>query len=66
MLDTLFVNGCNISDLPPPVTTVMELEDMGVTITDCMPDANLIVSSTETNSGTCPIVISRIYNVTDV
>jgi hypothetical protein len=66
MLDTLFVNGCNISDLPPPVTTVMELEDMGVTITDCTPDANLIVSSTETNSGTCPIVISRIYNVTDV
>src|SRR5678810_1479679 len=60
------VEGCAASDAPPAVTTVSALEALGITITDaCTPDANLVVTSSDVTSGTCPIVITRTYTVTD-
>ncbi|MFN8330411.1 MAG: hypothetical protein U0T81_04195 [Saprospiraceae bacterium] len=66
-LDTINVNGgCSISYLPPPYTTVAELESHGLNITDCTPDANLVVSNVDLNaSGNCPLNVTRVYYVTD-
>ena len=58
--------GCAASYAPAAVTTVAALETLGLTITDaCTPDANLVVSSSDLSSGTCPVVITRTYNITD-
>ena len=60
------IEGCNISAAPSPVTTVAALESMGLTISDnCTPDASLVVTSGDVSVGTCPIVITRTYTVTD-
>ena len=60
------VEGCNISAAPAPAATVAALEAMGLTISDaCTPDASLVVTSSDSNAGTCPIVITRTYRVTD-
>ena len=60
------VEGCNISAAPAPAATVAALEGMGLTISDvCTPDATLAVTSSDSNTGTCPIVITRTYRVTD-
>ena len=65
-LMTLNVEGCTVADAPAPYTTVAELENAGVTITDvCSDDANIIVNVSSSTSGTCPIVITRTYTVTD-
>jgi large repetitive protein len=67
-LTALNVSGCNASAAPAPVTTVAALEALpgGMTITDaCTPDAALTVSSSEVSAGTCPLVITRTYTVTD-
>jgi len=37
-----------------------------LTISDaCTPHANLVVTSSDASSGTCPVVITRTYNITD-
>ena len=60
------VEGCTTADAPAPLTTVAELEALGITITDaCTPDANLVVTSSQTSTGTCPLVITRTYVITD-
>ncbi|ALJ03943.1 hypothetical protein APS56_01710 [Pseudalgibacter alginicilyticus] len=60
------VEGCEVSDATPAVTTITELEALGVTISDnCTSNANLIVTSTDASTGTCPIVLTRTYTVTD-
>ncbi|MGM0477711.1 MAG: PKD domain-containing protein, partial [Bacteroidota bacterium] len=65
-LNLITDNGCVAADATAPVTTVADLEAMGVTIDDnCTTDANLLVSSTETTAGTCPIVITRTYTIED-
>jgi len=65
-LNVLNSEGCSATDASAPVTTVSDLEKMGVLISDmCTSDANLSVSSTETSTGTCPVVVTRIYTVTD-
>ena len=59
------IEGCSSADAPAPLTTVALLE-AGVTITDaCTADANLVVTSSQTSSGTCPLVITRTYVITD-
>ncbi|MBK7302590.1 MAG: hypothetical protein IPI90_04915 [Saprospiraceae bacterium] len=67
-LDTLVVNGCSAGAAPAPKTTVAQLEALpgNLMITDaCTVDASLTVSSFDEGDGTCPIVITRTYNITD-
>ena len=65
-LNTFAVEGCSAADAVAAVTTVSGLEAMGVSITDgCTTDVNLLVTSTQTSTGTCPIVVTRVYQVTD-
>jgi hypothetical protein len=60
------LTGCDISVLPAPVTTVAALEGFGLIISDnCTSDANLVVTSNDSNSGTCTIIVTRTYTVTD-
>jgi protocatechuate 3,4-dioxygenase beta subunit len=52
--------------VPAAVTTVAALEALGLSIADnCVADANLVVTSSDATSGTCPIVLTRTYTVTD-
>jgi hypothetical protein len=65
-LTTLNEEGCTVSVAPAAHTTVAELESAGLTISDvCTTDANLVVSHSDMSSGTCPIVITRTYTITD-
>ena len=51
---------------PPPALTVAQLEALGILISDdCTADANLVVTSSDFVSGTCPKLITRTYLVTD-
>ena len=60
------VEGCSASAVPPAVSTVSELETLGLSISDaCTPDASLMVTSNISSSGTCSIVTTRTYTVTD-
>ena len=61
------LEGCTASNVTTAVTTVAALEALGgLTISDtCTPKANLIVTSNDISSGTCPIVIIRTYTVAD-
>ena len=68
-LDDDTVEGCGLADLPAAFTTVAELEgaDGTADITDnCLDDADLEVSvSDDGGIGTCPIVVTRTYTVSD-
>ncbi len=58
--------GCVAGDAPAAVTTVSELESMGLAVSDaCTADANLAVANSDLFSGTCPIVLTRTYTITD-
>ncbi|WP_406683657.1 gliding motility-associated C-terminal domain-containing protein [Seonamhaeicola sp. MEBiC1930] len=62
------ITGCSISDLPDAVTSVTELEALAgdLEISDtCTSDNNLDVNYSDSTSGSCPIVITRTYTVTD-
>ncbi len=64
--NALSVEGCSEGDAPAAVNNVSALESMGISISDaCTNDANLVVTSTQSSSGTCPIIITRIYTITD-
>src|SRR6187397_956284 len=60
------IEGCTTADAPALLTTVTELEVQCVTITDaCTADASLTVTSSQTSTATCPLVITRTYVITD-
>ncbi|WP_157805307.1 PKD domain-containing protein, partial [Confluentibacter citreus] len=62
----LDIEGCDISVAPAPETTVAGLETIGFIISDdATGDSDLIVGSSDSLSGTCPIVITRTYTITD-
>ena len=62
------VEGCAVGSAPVAVNTVAALEALagGITINDaCTAKASLAVTSSQTFTGTCPIVITRTYIVKD-
>ncbi|MGI6305894.1 MAG: hypothetical protein ACOXZQ_08500 [Bacteroidales bacterium] len=61
------LQGCTSEvDAPAAVATVSALESLGVLISDnCTPDSLLIVTSSDSHSGSCPVVVTRTYRVTD-
>ncbi|MBL4745948.1 MAG: hypothetical protein JKY08_06245, partial [Flavobacteriaceae bacterium] len=63
------IEGCSASDLPSPVNTLagLELLEGSIVIIDNQPlNGTLTVSSIDNApSGTCPIIITRTYTVTD-
>ncbi len=65
-LSTLNEEGCATGDASAAHTTVAQLEAAGLSISDaCTADGSLTVSSSDNATGTCPIVITRTYTVTD-
>ena len=62
------VEGCSATDLPAAVNTVAALEALGVAVSDnCSPDLSLNVTHSDgVPAGTCPVVVIRIYTVTDL
>ena len=65
-LGTSTIEGCAVTDAPAAVTTVAALELLGITVTDaCTADGALVVTSAQTTAGTCPLVITRTYTITD-
>jgi hypothetical protein len=68
-INTSTYEGCSVEEAPLAATTVAGLEAMpgNLQISDgCTSDADLIVTSSQTATGTCPIIITRTYKVTDV
>ncbi|MDO5971218.1 hypothetical protein Q4Q35_15530, partial [Flavivirga aquimarina] len=60
------VEGCTATDATAPVNTVAALEALGLAIADnCTTDANLVVTNSDSATGTCPIVVTRTYTITD-
>ncbi|MDD4150312.1 MAG: hypothetical protein PHE33_09805, partial [Bacteroidales bacterium] len=60
------VYGCDVSDAPAVAGSVSALEALGLNISDaCTTDGNLIVSNSDSFSGSCPIVLNRTYSVED-
>ena len=65
--DTI-IAGCSVAAAPAAVTTVADLEALtgDLSISDnCSAFDDLTVSSSDERSGTCPIIITRTYKVTD-
>ncbi len=60
------IPGCSATSIPAAETTVSGLESLGVSISDnCTSNANLIVTSSVSSTGSCPIVFTRTYTITD-
>nr|MCQ2125793.1 hypothetical protein [Fibrobacter sp.] len=67
-LASVDVTGCSadLTTLYPAKTTIEGLASLGLTISDnCTANEDLTVSSSESNTGSCPIVVTRTYTVTD-
>ncbi|MCP4320878.1 MAG: T9SS type A sorting domain-containing protein, partial [Alteromonadales bacterium] len=67
-LTSLTLEGCNSSIIPAPVSTVLEIENLAgnLAISDnCTDDVDLVVTSNDVENGTCPIVVTRTYTITD-
>ena len=65
-LPALTVTGCSTDVLPDAYTTVAQLEANGLTVSDnCTVDEDLTVAYSDASAGTCPIVVTRTYKVTD-
>ena len=68
-INNITVEGCdqNAATVPVPANTVAQLEALGLTIADaCTPDNQLLVTHQDAVEGTCPVVITRTYTVTDL
>ena len=60
------IEGCDISLIPSPVSDVIGLESLGLSIDhSCIVDSDLVVSSSDTYTGVCPIEFTRVYTVAD-
>ncbi|MFN7280590.1 MAG: hypothetical protein ACK5VH_10555, partial [bacterium] len=66
VLPPVTVSGCSVSDAPAAVTTIAGLEALGLNISDaCASDDRLSLTNVQTSSGSCPIVLTRTYRITD-
>lgn len=65
-IDDVVVEGCSADDAPVAVNSVEEIENLGLSVSDtrCF-DHELTVSSVDEISGSCPIVLTRTYEITD-
>ncbi len=60
------IEGCSATAVPAAVNSVAALEALGITINDaCSADAQLTVTSADASAGTCPVVITRTYTISD-
>lgn len=65
-IDVVDVEGCSASSAPAALTTVAALEALGLSIADARTtDANLVVTSADVVTGSCPIEVLRTYTITD-
>ncbi|MBP5135162.1 MAG: hypothetical protein ILP24_05320, partial [Paludibacteraceae bacterium] len=61
------INACSVTAKPAAVNTVAALEALGVSISDnCTLDEDLVVTSEDVTTGTCPITVTRTYTVKDL
>ena len=66
-IETVTYNGCTADDAPAAVTTADGLIALGLTLDDnCTPASELAVTHRDVVDGSCPMVISRYYKVTDL
>ncbi|MGI6305895.1 MAG: hypothetical protein ACOXZQ_08505 [Bacteroidales bacterium] len=66
IIPSLLLRVVRMVDAPAAVATVSALESLGVLVSDnCTPDSLLIVTSSDSHSGSCPVVVTRTYRVTD-
>ena len=60
------IEGCSSSVAPSPFSSISQFNFYGVTIGDnCTADHDLIITSIDVFSGSCPIILSRTYQITD-
>ena len=65
-MDTLTVDGCAATDVPAAYTTAAEMEAVNAVVSDnCTADADLTITFSDVNAGSCPIIVTRTYTVTD-
>lgn len=65
-LEVLDEEGCGATDVSA-ATTATELEAMGVTISDnCTANEDLVITHNDVENGSCPVVVTRTYTVTDL
>lgn len=65
-LDEVTVEGCSALDVPEAAASISELEALGLNVSDTRTPAELLkVSSNDSENGTCPIVVTRTYTITD-
>lgn len=62
----LVLEACSVADIPPPVNNFADFETLGGEIYDnCTPLPQLTFTSTDNISGSCPIHVSRTYQIKD-
>ena len=63
------MEGCSVADAPAAATTVAELEALAGTLDvsdNCTVDGTLVVTvSDDGGVGSCPLVLTRTYTVSD-
>ena len=60
------VQGCGAGDATAAVSTVADLEALGLNISDaCTADGSLVVTHNDVSTGSCPTIVTRTYTVTD-
>lgn len=65
-VQNIYVNGCNLSALPPPATDNEMLEELNIEVEDnCTTASQFTVSSVDQVIGSCPITINRTYTIRD-
>lgn len=66
-MEEVVVDGCTAEDVPAPIDNPAELARLLTELSDnCTALENLTVTSADVADGSCPIVVTRTYTVTDL
>ncbi|HKL34009.1 MAG TPA: gliding motility-associated C-terminal domain-containing protein, partial [Tangfeifania sp.] len=66
LIEGIALEGCSAEDVPEAVSTVAELQLMGLIVADnCTASEDLVVTSEDIVEGSCPISVTRTYTITD-